>query len=111
MHIIKAINETNRPEIIYFLLTAYVEALWQEHTTCAIPEMALKLPLTGLQDIQVRLAALGREFNAQQINWDKHDPDKLTEAIGVFGCAAIRLRVLSNQPGNTNTPTPEPCHA
>lgn len=96
MHIIQVMKEANRKEAIYFLLTAYLEAVWHEPAPHLVPDAALQLPLRGSADVEARWALLCRRTGTNGSSVPPDQRDKLNEALSVFRCAVERLQLLDD---------------
>ena len=58
MTILDAINSAASEHAVYFLVTAYIESLQHFHRGLGIPEAVIKLPLSGVDDLEERLTSL-----------------------------------------------------
>lgn len=91
MPIVDAICEADSEHEIYFLLTAYVEAIRHCDKLGALPERLTRLPFPGAEDLKIRVEALRADFG----EIGERDRAVLREAIEIF-CAAIeRLDMLA----------------
>ena len=97
MHIIRVIREANQAAAIYFLLTAYVEAITHESMPHPVPGWALQLPLRCRHDVAASLIALNHSSMWSHIAPPGHE--KIAEALAVFRCALDRLELLKNAGG------------
>lgn len=93
MPIIDAICEADSEHEIYFLLTAYVEAIRHCDKLGALPERLTRLPFPGVEDLKTRVEELRADFG----EIEGRDRAVLREAIEIF-CAAIeRLDALAKE--------------
>lgn len=99
MNINAVISEMNQPGGIYFLLTAYVEAILHPPGSCRIPQQMLKSPIRCRRDIRACLAALEHVRAQDAIAWPAFEREKLTETLAIFRSALGRLDVLENADG------------
>ena len=58
MMILDAINGAPSKHAVYFLVTAYIESLHHFHRGLGIPESVVRLPVTGVADLEERLERL-----------------------------------------------------
>lgn len=58
MMILDAINGASSRHAVYFLVTAYIESLNHYHRGMGIPDPVVKLPVTGVADLEERLECL-----------------------------------------------------
>lgn len=94
MHIIEVIREVHQEGLIYFLLTAYIEAALREPDPSSVPAWVRRLPIDGKDDVQARFDALSREFETAHRETADGRREKIAEALAVFRCAAERLNGL-----------------
>jgi hypothetical protein len=91
MPILDVICEADSEHEIYFLLTAYAEAVRYCDKLGTLPARITGLPFAGVDDLKARLEDLRASF----ANTVERDHDVAREAIEIF-CAAIeRLDVLA----------------
>lgn len=92
MIITEAIARADSWQTIFFLLTAYIEALQFDAASSRLPEHLTHLPLRGVSDLTARhecLAALLKRMPCAA-------PPTL-ELAQVFGAALARLRALEGR--------------
>ena len=58
MMILDAIDTASSEHAVFFLVTAYIESLHHFHRGLGIPEEVVKLPITGVSDLEERLDCL-----------------------------------------------------
>jgi len=98
MKLCKAISEAGSEEIVFFLTTAYIEALQHAKCASALPVHLTTLPLGGICDLKRRrdvLQVLIAMYYAEQ----QATGSELEEAREIFETALERLRTL-NAPRN-----------
>jgi hypothetical protein len=99
MMIADAISSATTEHAVYFLITAYIETLHHFHKSLGIPVQVIELPVSGIDDLAQRLAALRHDINL---------PPKAvvgaSEAAAVLECAVGRLRELSCAPAGPADP-------
>lgn len=99
MNIIAVISKMNQPGGIYFLLTAYVEAISHPPGSCRIPQQMLKSPIKCRRDIRAYLTALEHVRAQDGIAWTAFEREKLAETLAIFRSALGRLDILENADG------------
>lgn len=110
MHIIQVIREANQVDSVYFLLTAYIEAVWHEPTPRWVPDAVLELPLKGRLDVAARWEIFHGATVKRGNQLSQAQRDKVSEALEVFRCAAERLQELHDE-GGSQVKSPELCAA
>lgn len=80
---------------IYFLLTAYVEAVRFCDTLNGLPERMTSLPLAGIDDVRSRFNKLVAELDAASKRLDHKACETIREALHIFGAALHRLGSLN----------------
>jgi len=98
MKVCKAMSEASSEHVVFFLTTAYIEALQHAECARALPVHVTTLPLGGLSDLKRRrdvLQALIAMYYPEQ----HAAGSELQEAQEVFDTALQRLRAL-NARGN-----------
>jgi hypothetical protein len=63
MMIVDALSSASTQYAVYFLVTAYIESLRHFDASVAVPKGVLHLPLSGREDLAIRLAALQNNIN------------------------------------------------
>ncbi|HUL41980.1 MAG TPA: hypothetical protein VLV32_08780 [Burkholderiales bacterium] len=91
MTIATIIREANTEQEIYFLLTAYIDALQFGDKLNCLSEHLRKLPLTGLEDLRARSIKLVTELDAASKRLDDKVCTVIKEALEIFGAALSRL--------------------
>lgn len=99
MNIIAVISKMNQPGGIYFLLTAYVEAILHPPGACRIPQQMLKSPIKCRRDIRACLTNLGHLRAQDGIAWTAFEREKLAETLAILRYALDRLEILENTDG------------
>lgn len=107
MYIIDAISGANHPAPVYFLLTAYVEAITHDPPH-PVPAWALQLPLTCRHDVTTSLVALGHYGRWSHVAPTAPERRKIAEAIAVFRAALDRIDQLYPA-GSARTALTEAC--
>jgi len=107
MTISHIIREANSEHEIYFLLTAYIDAVQFADKLNCLSEHLTRLPLTGLEDVRGRSAKLVGELDAASKRLDDKVCTVIKEALEIFGAALTRLELferLSPSPQGTALP-------
>lgn len=92
-----AIKTAQTEHVVYFLLTAYVEALgYYDPPRSSLPPYVNRLPIAGMRDVTERFRAL-RETLDSSVQQDSSGVRALIrEAVDVFDTASQRLRILGD---------------
>jgi len=90
MDIIDAIRDTNSEYVVFFLLTAYIEAL---RFGDYLPARFTSLPVAGIADVGARYHGLTVELDSAKKLHGKAFV-RMKEALHVFGSALHRLTLL-----------------
>ncbi len=93
MLITDVIREAENPHEIYFLLTAYVEAVRYSDPLHRLPGFITELPFTGLVDVLARAERLRLTLESPA-GADPAIPSILAEALGILTTAGKRLESL-----------------
>jgi hypothetical protein len=99
MHITQVIREARNEHALYFLLTAYVEAVGHGRAPQLISEYALQLPLKDRRDVEERCRVLQRKRKATGSYTTAPHRGQLDEVAEIFACAAERLQALEGGKG------------
>ncbi len=94
MKVCKAMREAKSEHVVFFLTTAYIEALQHAKCAAALPVHLTTLPIGGVQDLKRRrdvLQALIAMYYPEQHGAGS----EMEEAHAVFDTALQRLRVLN----------------
>lgn len=93
MHLCKAISEARSEHAVFFLASAYIDAL--QHASCAstLPLQVTILPLDGVRDLRQRFETL-HVLVARSHPKDHPTCRELEEACAVFETALHRLCAL-----------------
>lgn len=95
MQVVDVLHRLNTEHEIRFLLTAYIETLQFYEATKWLPSGVAALPLTGVEDIEVRFTELlGAELSGLARSHCATQGAIAREATEVFGAAFTRLQVL-----------------
>lgn len=94
MLITDVIREADNPHEIYFLLTAYVEAVRYCDPLHHLPAFMTELPFTGLMDVWMRAERMQTLLESPE-GADPGVQAVLAEAHGVLAAAGERLGALS----------------
>lgn len=99
MPIRDAIQEANCIHEIFFLLTAYVEAVGYCDKLNLLPWQMRDLPLAGVHDVKMRI--FGLQLRLQEVTSDPNQGDRLVieEAMTTFSVALRRLASLQDDGG------------
>ena len=94
MPIKDAIRGLNTEHEIFFLLTAYIEALGFCDDRCLLPWQTRDLPLAGSEDVKARIDGL--RFQLFNVASDANDATRfvIEETIDIFDVALRRLALL-----------------
>ena len=93
MTIHDVIREANSEHEVYFLLTAYVEAVRYGDLLSCLPQQARELPLKGMDDVRVRVDELRAELGGAPATGEKSRVI-VKETAEIFGEALNRLQWL-----------------
>lgn len=96
MLIVDVIREADNEHEIYFLLTAYVEAVRYCDPLHHLPEIVRELPFNGVEDVNVRAESLRAILESSEAPDDKIRL-VLAEALGIFAVARHRLETLREE--------------
>jgi len=96
MSITDVIREAANEHEIYFLLTAYVEAVRHCDPLHHLPEVVRALPLTGVEDVRDRTERLRAVLESPGA-LDDMKRLVLAEAHGIFAVAWYRLEMLRKE--------------
>ena len=107
MTIATIIREAKTEQEIYFLLTAYIEAVQFADRLNCLSENLTRLPLSGLEELRQRSVKLVAELDAASKRLDDSVCTVIKEALEVFGVALTRLESYErlSQPNGTALPT------
>ena len=97
MIIIDIIREAETEHDVYFLLTAYVEAVRFGDKLNCLSEPMTRLPFTGMDDVSGRFEKLVAELDVASRRLDDNTCEVIKEALHVFGTALNRLRSLAGE--------------
>lgn len=89
-----AIREANTEHEIFFLLTAYVEALGYCDKLHLLPGEMRDLPLAGTADVKARVYGLNLRLQAMAPGSDISAGPAINEALELFSTALHRLASL-----------------
>jgi hypothetical protein len=82
---------------IYFLLTAYIEAVRFCDKLNCMPESITRLPLRGMADLRTRFGELIDQLDVASRRLDDRSCTVLREALHIFGTALQRLGALNQR--------------
>lgn len=94
MPISDAIQELNTEHEIFFLLTAYIEALGFCDKLSLLPWQMRTLPLAGFSDVEARIDGLRLQLREMASEADLRARVVIEETIEVFSTASRRLLIL-----------------
>ena len=89
-----AIQQANTEHEIFFLLTAYVEAVGDCDKLQLLPWQMRDLPLAGADDVKARIYGLHLRLRGMTPNADGRVHIVVNEALEVFNTALRRLASL-----------------
>ena len=89
-----AIHEANTEHEIFFLLTAYVEALGYCDKLHLLPGEMRDLPLAGTPDVRARVYGLNLRLHGMVTGSDITARSAIDEALQIFNTALRRLAAL-----------------
>jgi hypothetical protein len=96
MTINDVIREAKSEHEVYFLLTAYVEAVRYVDRMSFLPASVRELPLNGMDDVKARFDGLKAELG-QSSNSDSRSRAIVKESADILGDALARLQWLEQQ--------------
>lgn len=106
MMIADVIRQSRTEHEVYFLLTAYIDAVrFGDKVDCLSESMTL-LPLTGIGDVSERFDRLIGELDAASRQLDDKACEAIKEALHIFGVALKRLRSPSGEQHRSLTEIP-----
>jgi hypothetical protein len=91
MNITDAIRDANSGYVVYFLLSAYIDALRFGNR---LPSRLTGLPVAGIHDVDTRYQGLVAELDSASKTPDDKTSTIIEEALHVFGTALHRLELL-----------------
>ena len=94
MYIVQAIVLARTQYVVYFLLSAWLEALEHSGSARAIPREAKQLPLRGPTDVSRRLAVVRDKLGRRSVS-APDDLRALEDAAAALSVACEQLRDLS----------------
>ena len=94
MFIVKAILRARSEFIVYFLLSAWLEALEHDGHARAVPPEAKRLPVRGARDVNRRLAAVRKKLD-RHAAFAPAEEHALEDAAAALSVACQQLRELS----------------
>jgi len=99
MLISNAIQEVNTEHEMFFLLTAYIEAVGFCDKLNLLPWQMRDLPLAGADDVKARVYSLRLQLRSMAFDADHSARLIIEETIDVFGTALRRLAFLQADGG------------
>jgi len=98
MLIHEAIREANTRHEIFFLLTAYVEAIGYCDKENLLPWQVRELPLAGIEDVKARIYGLHLRMRGMTPGYDDETARRaIDEALDVYTTALRRLASLQDE--------------
>jgi hypothetical protein len=94
MMITNFIREANTEHEIYFMLTAFIEAMRFSDKLNLLSEHLTSLPVTGMDDVRGRSAKLIAELDGASQRLDDRACMVVKQALVVFGTALTRLELF-----------------
>jgi hypothetical protein len=98
MQLVNTIRDAHTKQAIYFLLTAYIDAVRSCDKLRYMPEALSTLPLAGNDDLQTRFEALLVELDKASKRLDDQACLVIKEALAVFSAALNCLWSMDNVP-------------
>ena len=96
MLIVDVIRQSDNEHEIFFLLTAYVEAVRHFDPLHHLPGVVRELPFNSVEDVSARAESLGAILESPEALDDKIRL-VLAEAHGIFAVAWYRLEMLRKE--------------
>src|SRR5262245_24972653 len=100
MTINDVIREAKSEHEVYFLLTAYVEAVRYVDKMSLLPASVRELPLNGMDDVKARFDGLKAELSRRD---DSRSLAVVKESADILGDALARLQWLEQEKGRQAT--------
>src|SRR5262245_39315434 len=97
MTINDVIREAKSEHEVYFLLTAYVEAVRYVDRMSSLPASVRDLPLNGVDDVKARFDGLRAELGQRRGKPDTRSLAIVKESADILGDALARLQFLEQQ--------------
>ena len=97
MTINDVIREAKSEHEVYFLLTAYVEAVRYVDRMSLLPASVRDLPLNGVDDVKARFDGLRTELGQLSHGNDSRSRAIVKESAGILGDALARLQWLEQE--------------
>ncbi|MGH8751747.1 MAG: hypothetical protein ACREUV_08590 [Burkholderiales bacterium] len=91
------IRETSTEHEVYFLLTAYIEALQFGDRFNLLSKHLTDLPLNAMADLRARSANLLAELDSASKRLDHRACLVINEALAIFGAALNRFELLEEE--------------
>jgi hypothetical protein len=99
MTINDVIREAKSEHEVYFLLTAYVEAVRYVDRMSLLPASVRELPLNGVSDVKARFDGLRAELGQADGKPDSRSLAIVKESADILGDALARLQWLEQERG------------
>lgn len=97
MTINDVIREAKSEHEVYFLLTAYVEAVRYVDRMSLLPASVRDLPLNGMDDVKARFDGLRAELGQSSGGTDTRSLAIVKESADILGDALARLQWLEGE--------------
>ena len=97
MTINDVIREAKSEHEVYFLLTAYVEAVRYVDRMSLLPASVRDLPLNGMDDVKARFDGLRAELGQPNGGTDTRSLAIVKESADILGDALARLQWLEGE--------------
>ena len=97
MTINDVIREARSEHEVYFLLTAYVEAVRYVDRMNLLPAQVRELPLNGMDDVKARFDGLKAELGQLSHGDDSRSLAIVKESADILGDALARLQFLERE--------------
>ena len=98
MTIADVVRRSDSEWAIYFLLSAYLQALRLGDDSIRVPESITRLPLTGASDLRKRFEQLMVELDTASRRLDDDSCSAIRGALHLVGAAAGRLKLIGERP-------------
>lgn len=89
------IREAESEHHIYFLLTAYLEAVRYSDKLDLLPDTIKRLPITGMTDVKARFEQLFIELDRESKGLNHRVCTALKEALHIFSTAINRMESIT----------------
>jgi len=98
MMIADVVRRSDSECAIYFLLSAYLQALRFGDNSSRVPESITRLPLTCASDVRTRFEQLMIELDTASRRLDDDSCSAIRGALHMVGAASSRLKLIGERP-------------